>query len=108
MFSSFQMNRIYRVELDGELLGETRLENADPPMGVVSGKVIFSTDECPYLLFRRYCAVHGIAVNQDDEEHALIDTQRIDGLKVLRWDGVGIEGGGGTVGGVGPATPGEE
>ena len=83
---------MYRVELDGKIVGETQLETADPPMGVVGGKISFSTSDDPYVLFRTYCQSHGIAINQDEEDIGFIDTQNIEGLKVFRADGVEIAG----------------
>ena len=83
---------MYRVELDGQVLGETALESADPPMGVVSGKVKFAYDDCPYALFKDYCRVHGIPINQDEDEFGYIDTQNIPGLRVFRSDGIEIVG----------------
>lgn len=35
------MSKIYHIELEGKRIGTTRLEYADPPMGVVYGKVDF-------------------------------------------------------------------
>ena len=83
---------MYRVELDGRSLGETALESADPPMGVVMGKVEFSVTESPYDLFKSYCAANELVINQDEEKLELIDTQNIPGLKVFREDGVEIVG----------------
>ncbi len=76
------MASIYSVELNGDLIGHTQLENADPPMGVVRGKVEFSITEDIYSLFKRYCIEQQVAVNQDDEEFGFIDTQNIPVLKV--------------------------
>lgn len=86
------MNSTYRIELDGEFIGETRLESADPPMGVIGGKVTFVITEDPYYFFKRYCQTHQITINQGEEEFGFIDTQNMDGLKVFRADGVEIAG----------------
>ncbi|MEQ1841265.1 MAG: hypothetical protein ABL994_12720 [Verrucomicrobiales bacterium] len=86
------MNSTYRIELDGEFIGETRLERADPPMGVIGGKVTFMITEDPYSLFKRYCPTHKVTINHDEEEFGFIDTQNMDGLKVFRGDGVEIAG----------------
>ena len=83
---------MYRVELDGKSIGETRLESADPPMGVVLGKVIFSISEDPYSLFKQHCLAHKVPINVDDEKFGVIDTQTIGELKVFRSDGVEISG----------------
>lgn len=86
------MNSTYRIELDSEFIGETRLETADPPMGVIGGKVTFLITEDPYSFFKRYCQTHQVTINQDEEEFGFIDTQNIDGLKIYRADGVEIAG----------------
>ena len=39
---------MYRVELAGKLIGETRLEVADPPMGVVGGLIEWRISDNPY------------------------------------------------------------
>ncbi|MFN7343784.1 MAG: hypothetical protein ACK5S4_00415 [bacterium] len=83
---------MYRVELNGKVIGETQLESADPPMGVVRGKVTFKIEDDPYLLIKSHCQIHGILINQDEKEIGLIDTQNIASLKVFRIDGVEIAG----------------
>jgi hypothetical protein len=83
---------MYRVELNGNVIGETLLESADPPMGVIGGKVMFATIDDPYALFKAHCVSHSIPINQDEEEFGFIDTSNILGLKVLRSDGVEIAG----------------
>ena len=85
-------NTMYRVELNGNVVGETLLESADPPMGVIGGKVMFAISDDPYTLFRSHCISHGIPINQDEEEFGFIDTSNILGLKILRSDGVEIAG----------------
>jgi hypothetical protein len=81
---------MYRIELNGKVIGETQLESADPPMGVVRGKMTFKIEDDPYLLIKTHCQIHGIHINQDEEELGLIDTQNIASLKVFRIDGVEI------------------
>src|SRR4051812_12460562 len=83
---------MYRVELEGKEIGMTALEIADPPMGVVGGRIVFSITDSPYLFFKNYCKDHGIQINEDDEELGLIDTMNILKLKVYREDGLEIAG----------------
>jgi hypothetical protein len=83
---------MYRVELDGKMIGETEFEFADPPMGVVFGKIRFTTVDRPYSLFKDHCTSCGITINQDEEDIGLIDTPTIAGLKVFRADGIEIAG----------------
>ncbi len=84
------MSSTYQVKLNGDTIAETLLETADPPMGVVSGKLNFSITECPYSFFKKYCEAHSVTVNQTEEEFGLIDTQNIKGLKVFNPEGVEI------------------
>jgi hypothetical protein len=83
---------MYRIELEGKLIGQTRLEGGDPPMGVVVGQVIFSIADSPYSLFKNYCKAHGVKILLDEEEFEAIDTQNIHELKVYRNDGIEIAG----------------
>ena len=83
---------MYRIELEGRLVGTTRLETADPPMGVIGGKVIFSIPDSPYSFFKSYCEARRISINRDEEEVEFIDTRNIDTLKVYRDDGIEIAG----------------
>jgi len=81
---------MYRVELNGNVIGETQLESADPPMGVVGGKVAFKIADDPYLLIKCHRQTQSTPINQDEEEIGLIDSQNIASLKVFRIDGVEI------------------
>lgn len=83
---------MYRVVLDGKTIGETELEFADPPMGVVFGKIRLTVGDSLYSLFKAHCTSQEIPRNQDEEEIELIDTPTIDGLKVFRSDGIEIAG----------------
>ncbi len=84
---------MYQLELDGKILGETRLEVADPPMGVVGGKIIFAFSDDPYIFLKSYCESHGIQTNQSEDAFVgFIDAQHIRGLKIFRADGVEIAG----------------
>ncbi len=83
---------MYRVLLNNEEIGTTVLEAADPPMGVVSGKVLFHSSVSPYHLFLDHCRLHNITVNEADPKYEFIDTQTIPHLRVVRADGVEISG----------------
>jgi len=83
---------MYRIELAGKIIGETRLESADPPMGVIGGRIVFTIPDDPYVLFKSYCQSHGIPIHQDEEDCGFIATANIDGLKVFRTDGLEIAG----------------
>jgi len=83
---------MYRVLLNDQLIGITHLEAADPPMGVVSGGIVFHEAISPYELFVCHCREHKIIVNSAEPGYEFIDTQVIPQLRVLRADGVEISG----------------
>ena len=83
---------MYRVELGGRTIGETKLETADPPMGVVGGRIEFQIDENPFELIKRHCEESGATINDFDSDLEYIDTQTIDDLRIYRADGREIEG----------------
>ncbi|MEL6672801.1 MAG: hypothetical protein AAFR61_11440 [Bacteroidota bacterium] len=89
------MNTQYSLYLDSKKIGTTQLEKADVPMGVVFGMIEFEGIESPYHFFKDYCSAHQIALNAEDAEVELIDTQDISALQVVREDGVEIQGAGG-------------
>ena len=39
-------SKIYNIELDGKLIGTTKLEKADAPMGVAFGQILFNDMLC--------------------------------------------------------------
>jgi hypothetical protein len=64
----------YILELDGVNIGYTEFEYADPPMGVVHGKIIFDGIDSPYNLFRNHCEKYKIQINSDFPKEKFIDT----------------------------------
>lgn len=76
------IDKKYRIELDGKIIGFSFLENADAPMGVVSGLIQFENVDSGYDLFLDYCSNNGITINENDTTYKLIDTQTIPNLKV--------------------------
>jgi hypothetical protein len=91
------MDKKYRIELDGNLVGYTYFESADAPMGAVIGKIQFEGISSPYSLFKNHCVEHGVSLNEDDPEIEAIFTQSIGGLRVYRDDGHEIKGAGATI-----------
>ncbi len=82
----------YRVFLDEQLLGESDLESADPPMGVVGG-IVRPAQGCDlYRTMLDRCQVSGVSPNQHEPEFQFLDTPCISGLRVVRTDGLEIEG----------------
>ena len=94
------MNRKYKILLDDLEIGTTQFENADPPMGVVFGKISFSNNEFGYKFLSDYCKSENILVNEDDPAKQLIITQSIDALKVVNEEGVEIKGEGAGISGM--------
>ncbi len=85
-------NRMYRIELAGKEIGVTALEKSDSAMGVVFGKIIFSTAISPYLLILEYCQTRAIQLNINDPALEAIGSRVIPELRVFRSDGVEIKG----------------
>lgn len=85
-------DQMYRVYLNGEEIGTALLKPSEPSMGVASGQILFQPGISPFHLFLDYCRTHGVQVNQTDAEFEFIDTQVIPGLKVVRSDGLEIQG----------------
>lgn len=79
----------YMVFLNGEKIGDTRLEYGDPPMGVVFGALV--SDLVNYQFLKGYCTNHKIAVHYEDAEVELIGTGNIPRLLVMSVKGVEIE-----------------
>jgi hypothetical protein len=85
------MKKIYDILLDGKRIGTTRLEYADPPMGVVFGKADFFDIDSVYGFFKDYCNKREIEYT-DYPEDKLISTRTIPNLKVIDEGGIEIKG----------------
>jgi hypothetical protein len=85
------MKRIYNILLDGKRIGTTRLEYADPPMGVVFGKADFVDIGSVYEFLKDYCNNREIEFT-DYLEDKLISTRTIPNLKVIDEGGIEIKG----------------
>jgi len=90
------MDKIYSVQLKGKEIGTTRLELADPPMGVVFGKIEFKNIDSGYALFKDHCEKFNTRINTDLPEDNFLDTQHIAELKVYAAHSIEICGQGGT------------
>jgi hypothetical protein len=93
------MSKVYMVALGGNLLGTTRLEKHDAPMGVAFGLLHFEVQGSGYDLFKSHCIDRGIVINFDEPAQRLLNTQSIPDLTVTSPEGVRIEGLGTTVSG---------
>ncbi len=94
------MSKIYRIELEGELIGTTRLEKADAPMGVVFGEIIFNHSRFSYDFFKSYCQSKNIEVTDDYPEDKLISTRTINSLTIKNKEGIEITGMGNKISGL--------
>jgi hypothetical protein len=82
---------MYNILLDNKLIGTTRLEKADPPMGVVFGEVTFLDIDAPYNFLKAYCVKNNIDFD-DYPEDRLISTRTIATLKIMNNKGREIKG----------------
>ena len=94
------MNKKYNIHLDGRFIGYTHLEKSDALMGVVFGRIYFEEIESPYEFLIDYCNKNNVAVNYNDPKLNLIDTQVLDGLKVVIDNGKEIVGLGTSINGM--------
>ncbi|RBP42353.1 hypothetical protein DES53_10657 [Roseimicrobium gellanilyticum] len=83
---------MYRVVLDNVEIGWTLLEQAEPSMGVVGGKIFFQGEVSLYELFLEHCRSHNVTINDLDANLEYIDTQCIPELRIYSQDGSEIEG----------------
>jgi len=83
---------IYQIKLDDKLIGITKLEKADAPMGVAFGLMHLNDIDSPFDFFKKYCEANKIVINEFDEKYGFIDTQVIPNLKVLKTNGIEIKG----------------
>ena len=94
------MDKEYLIKLEGKLIGVTKFEHADPPMGVIVGTLRFTSIQLAYEFFHHYCQQAKIVVNLDDPKNMAIDTQSIPELKVFTQDGTEIKSVGATISGM--------
>ena len=74
--------KIYNILLDNKLIGTTKLEFGDPPMGVVFGQISFTEKNIGYDFIRQYCIDKSIEIQTDYPDEKLITTGQIEKLKV--------------------------
>lgn len=96
------MSKKYYLEIDRKRLGYTEFEYADPPMGVVHGKIVFDQIKFPYDFFKHYCVTRNIQINTDDPNERFIDTVVIPQLKVFLENGEELLGWGAAITGMEP------
>ncbi len=77
------MNITYHIFLEEKIIGTTRLKNADPPMGVVFGKIEFIEPEMGYKFIKDYCQLNQIELAFDQPEDKVISAGNIHTIKVV-------------------------
>ena len=94
------MSKIYTILLDGNEIGETQLEKADAPMGVVFGKIKANYQTFGYKFIRDYCKSKNIEIADDYPEDRLIATMNISSLILKNENGIEIKGVGNQISGM--------
>jgi hypothetical protein len=94
------LKKTYSIQLNEVKIGTTDFEFADPPMGIIHGKVNFENVEFPYEFIKNHCEKFKVTINQDDKEYKFIDTQVIPELKVYLENGTELTGWGGAISGM--------
>lgn len=94
------MAEIFYLELDGKRIGHTEFEYADPPMGVVHGKILFDEIKSPYAFIRDHCIKNNIHIYIDEPDEHMIGAHIIPQLKVFTKKGSELMGSGGAISGM--------
>ncbi|MBL3659064.1 hypothetical protein [Fulvivirga sediminis] len=76
------------------------MKNADAPMGVVFGEIIFEKNEWNYNSIKSYCFTKNIKIADDYPEDKLISTRTIDSLVIRNEQGFEIKGVGNQISGM--------
>ena len=74
--------KIYKILLDNKLLGTTKLEFGDPPMGVVFGQISFAEKNIGYDFIKQFCIDNIVEIQTDYPSDKLISTGQITKLKI--------------------------
>ncbi|MBD1365838.1 hypothetical protein IDJ77_18625 [Mucilaginibacter sp. ZT4R22] len=85
------MSTLYNILLEGTLIGQTALEHADVPMGVVFGKINFRDNTYGFHFFKEYCIKGGILFSEYAEDN-FISTYDLPGLQVISSNDLIIKG----------------
>lgn len=76
------IENIYNLFLDDKLLGTSKLEFGDPPMGIVFGQINFVEASVGYNFIKQYCIDNLIEIRTDYPNEKIIATGKIENLKV--------------------------
>ena len=86
------MTERYAVKLYDVVIGYTSLEKADPPLGMVSGKMELENIESVYDFFSVYCKETESQINVDYPDFKFIDAESIRGLNIFNAKDIPIVG----------------
>ena len=86
--------RTYKIILDGKVIGQTRLEKADAPMGVVFGKIINDNNLITYEYLKNYCLNNEIELAEIDSNQKFVITRTIENLRIISAENIEIKGNG--------------
>ncbi len=92
--------KIYKILLDDKLLGTTKLEFGDPPMGVVFGQINFIEKNIGYDFIKEYCIDNLIKIQTDYPTDKLIITGQIEKLKIYNTENIELVGVGNNIDGM--------
>lgn len=91
---------MYKVKIENIDIGTTRFEFGDPPMGVVTGKLILAKPEGFFEYLVQYVRENSIQTTLYEPDVKCIATMVIPELKVYRNDGAEISGIGANIEGI--------
>lgn len=91
---------MYTVKIENMEIGTTRFEFGDPPMGVVTGKLILAKPERFFEYLVQYVRENSIQTTLYEPEVKCIATMAIPELRVYRDDEVEISGIGANIEGI--------
>lgn len=83
--------KIYKIYIEETLIGTSYLENADPPMGVVYGK-IYPIAKFDYLVLKKLCKAESIKIETDYPEDKFLSTISSEVVKVVNSQQTQIKG----------------
>jgi hypothetical protein len=92
------MSEIYNLFLEEKLIGTTRFESADAPMGIVFGKIHFIDIPSPYAFIKSFCDKNQITY--DEIINNGIMTRTIHKLKIVNEKEIEIKGLGNQISGM--------
>jgi len=85
------LSKPYKIFIDNELIGTSKLEYKDAFMKVLYGKITFSNQNYGYNQLKKYCLDHNIQLIFDYPKEKLLSTMSINGLKMFTYNNIEIK-----------------